>query len=166
VKKLLAIIFLALQLSCVPVLGSTYNVIKQKELVEIYNIAFQSFMPRTDDLENIKYIAVNMKSDIFKDFNEKEKQQILDSFKKYNKEVINESVETIKEKGIADKYGNLKEPCGVSLNIVEVQIVSDHKVIIEGYYYFSPLSGIGRQSTIEKIDGKWKLTHLKFLYIA
>lgn len=50
-KKFIAITLLILHMCCISVLGIPNNLVKQNELVEIYKIAFQSFMPKVYELK-------------------------------------------------------------------------------------------------------------------
>ena len=47
---------------------------------------------------------------------------------------------------------------GVLLDVTEVRIKSDKKVIVEASKFRSGTGAIGSQFTVEKEDGTWKIT--------
>jgi translation initiation factor 2 beta subunit (eIF-2beta)/eIF-5 len=142
-----------------------------KELVDIYTIAFDSFAPRflpkagTPKIykRTYDYLAINMRSKYFDNISQEGKQQILDYFKnKYDIEVMNESPETLREKGLATMFGSdvtLKGngKVGILLEIDNEKIVSKTERVIDGYWIVTPVSAEFFRTTIVFKDGQWKL---------
>jgi hypothetical protein len=106
-----------------------------------------------------------MRSKPFDNISQEVKQQILDYFKnKYDIEVINESLDTLTEKGLGTKQlpgsdvsliNNGK--IGILVGTLNEKIVSKTKRVIEGYWHITPVSGAGFGTTIVFKDGQWKL---------
>lgn len=150
---------------------SSYNNdkrISNEQLTQIYFIAFDSFISDYKYIKDVDYIALEMKSDFSTSFSEEDKDMIIKYFEKYNKNVVNESLDSLIDKGIADKYGSLKsgEIQGILSVIQDVKIISDKKVVIEGLRYLTRLSGAGFRSIIVYKDGKWQLENRELLYVA
>lgn len=168
-KKVILLTVLLLQIISITVFASTNKTVKEEDLVQIYSIAFNSFIPTQKEMmDNKNYIAVNMKTENFKEISEKGKQQILNSFKKYGISVVNESLGTLKEKELTGKHdslykNNLK---GILFNIKDVYFQSDKEVVIEGSWYTTGTAGEGFISDIVYENGKWKLKDRKRIWIS
>lgn len=168
-KKIFIFILFTIQLFSISALGYSSNTLEEDDLVQIYSIALNSFMPDSIVTDSIKYIAIDMNTKFFDNISQNGRKEILSNFKKYDKKIINESLDSLKEKGLADKFGNLlsdKNISGLLLSITTVNITRDNEIIIEGNYYESPIAGKGFVSTLKKIDGEWKLINTKLLYIS
>lgn len=159
-KEILLFIIIIFNLSCNNVYGHTTKEISEKQLVKIYTVALDSFVPEAKYLENKSYIAIDMSSSFFDSISQEGKQQILDYFKnKYNMEVMNASIDTLKEKGLANKYGTLSSngKRGLLLFINDVKFKSENEVVINGSWYVSGVAGKFYKSTIVLKNGKWTL---------
>lgn len=156
-------------MSTIPVLGYVGETITEKDLTEIYSIALNSFIPDQYTLDHISYISVDMTTQYYDNISIKGREEILDSLKKYGKTLMTDSLEGLKQKGLADKNGNVninEELFGVILEIRNIIFTSDNEVHVEGRYYMSPLAAKGFISTIRFEDGKWQLKNSKLLYVA
>jgi hypothetical protein len=147
-----------------------------KELVDIYTIAFDSFIPTEEaiNMNKIDYLAIDMRSKSFDSISQEGKQQILDYFKnKYNIEVMNESLNTLVEKVLATKQlpgsdvsliSNGRR--GVLLGTLNEKIVSKTEVVIEGYWHLTPTASAGFSTTIVFKDGQWKLQKIDSMGVS
>jgi len=146
----------------------------EKELVDIYTIALDSFVP-TEEVINMNktdYLAIDMSTTFFDNISQEGKQQILDYFKnKYNIEVMNASLDTLKEKGLTSnggKYVGLisNEKRGILLGILNEKIVSETEVVIEGYWFLTAVAAAGFSTTIVFKDGQWKLQKTGMIWVS
>jgi hypothetical protein len=146
----------------------------EKELVDIYKIAFDSFLSRKGTLnKEYDYLAIDMSTTFFDNISQEGKQQILDYFKnKYNIEVMNESLNTLVEKGLATKivgkYVMLKSngKWGILVKIINEKIVSETEVVIEGQWFVSPTAAEGYSTTIVFEEGQWKLQKTGIIWVS
>lgn len=129
---------------------------------DIYTIALDSYMPIDEGLNSdMQYIAINTQT--LENATDEDIKRILDFFKKYKVDVIDESFESLKEKGMV-KDGNYIE--GVLLVIESINQVSENRVIIEGSKFRSGIGAIGVKSTIIKENGKWILDSAEMTWIS
>jgi len=146
----------------------------EKELVDIYTIALDSFLSTKGTLnKNYDYLAIDMSSTFFDNISQEAKQQILDYFKnKYNIEVMNESLNTLTEKGLATNLAGsdaiLKSngKWGILIGIINEKIVSETEVVIEGQWFVSPTAAEGFRTTIVFKDGQWKLQKTGIIWVS
>ncbi len=121
---------------------------------DIYISVFDVLMEEDDALnDDMAYIAIN--GDALANASSEDIDKILEHFEKYDVDVINESMESLTEKGmvIDDFYIE-----GVYLEVTDVQIESSTKVIIEASKYKSGLGAIGMSFTLEKEKDHWTIT--------
>lgn len=143
-----------------------------KDLVDIYKIAFDSFVPKRGVLSiyerKYDYLAIDMRSKSFDKISQEGKQQILDYFKNnYKIEVMNESPETLTEKGLATMFASdLTLINGVLLGIYNEKIVSKTEVVIEGYWHVTPVAAEYFRTTIVVKDGRWQLQKIDFMGLS
>lgn len=134
----------------------------QDNLAEIYRIALDSFMPLDEALNHdMKYIAID--GDTLKNIDKDGKNSIMDYFKKYNVDVMDASLEDLKEKGLFNKGRGID---GILLSISEIKVESDDRVMVEGSKYRSPLGAIGVECVIVYKDDKWQLENSKITWIS
>ena len=147
----------------------------EKQLVDIYTIALDSFVPTEEaiNMNKTDYLAIDMSSTFFDNISQEGKQQILDYFKnKYNIEVMNASLDTLKEKGLTSsvggKYVNLKSngKRGILLGILNEKIESETEVVIEGYWFSGAVAAAGFRTTIVFKDGQWELQKTGMIWIS
>ena len=161
-KKIFLFTVVILSLISTNVYSNTTKEISEKQLIEIYTVALDSFVPKKEGINiyNKDYLAIDMSSTFFDSILQEGKQQILDYFKnKYNMEVMNASVDTLKEKGLASKYGTLKYngKRGLLLFISDVKFKSESEAVINGSWYVSGVAGESYKSRIVLKNGKWIL---------
>lgn len=139
------------------------KVTAKDHLPEIYIQAFDSFMPLDEGLNGeMKYIAIDMSN--LNSLNITGKEKILNHFKKYGVEVMEASLEDLKQKGLFNERSLSLE--GILLSIKEVDIQSDTKVQIEGSKYRSGLGAIGVITTVVYKDGKWQVEKANITWIS
>jgi hypothetical protein len=109
----------------------------------------------------MEYIAIN--SQTLSNASDEDIIKIKDYFIKYEVEIIDESFNTLSEKGMVKK-GNYIE--GLLLEITDVNIISDNKVIIEGSKFRSGLGAVGVKSTVIKSNGEWQLESADMTWIS
>lgn len=121
---------------------------------DIYITVFESLMEDDKALNaDMKYIAINVAA--LTNATEEDIDIIFDYFGKYNVDVIDESYQTLEEKGMVLEYDYIE---GVLLDVTEVRIKTDNKVIVEASKFRSGTGAIGSQFTVEKEDGVRKIT--------
>ena len=136
--------------------------IKPSKYYSIYTEVLDSYMGKDPGLESgMKYIAIDLES--LKNAEEKDKENILKYFAKYNLEVKGESFKTLKEKGMV-KEGNYIE--GLLLSVENVEFVSDSEVIIEGSKFRSGTGALGFKSVVKYDGEKWVLKETKETWIS
>ncbi|WP_315121662.1 hypothetical protein [uncultured Clostridium sp.] len=111
--------------------------------------------------DDIKYIAIDF--DTLKGVEGEEKNLIIKYFEKYNLEVIDESFESLKEKGMV-KEGNYIE--GILLSIKSIEFTSDNRAVVKGSKFRSGKGAVGFKSTIKLSDGQWKLENTDMTWIS
>lgn len=132
-------------------------------LEDVYNAALDSFMNLDQGLNSdMKYIAIDTKS--LKGINEENKKAIIEHFKKYNVEVMDASIDDLKEKGLFNKETLSLQ--GILLSVSKFEKKSDAKIIIEGSKYRSGLGAIGVKCTVVYKDGLWKVESSDIRWIS
>lgn len=127
----------------------------------IYSQVLDSYMTIDPGLnDDIKYIAIDF--DTLEGV-EEEKNLIKKYFEKYNLEVIDESFESLKEKGMV-KEGNYIE--GILLSIESIEFTSDNRAVVEGSKFRSGKGAVGFKSTIKLSNGQWKLENTDMTWIS
>ncbi|MEG0773851.1 hypothetical protein [Clostridium sp.] len=172
-RKFIVLILLIIQISTIPVLGYVSETITEKDLTEIYSIALNSFILDQYTLDHISYISVDMSTQYYDNISINGREEILGSLKKYGKTLVTDSLEGLKQKGLADNYGNVNVSQnetvvkrGLILRIWKVSFISENEVQIQGDCYETPIAGKGFISTIIFKDEKWQLKNSKLLYVA
>lgn len=146
----------------------------QKQLVDIYKIALDSFLPKENaiNVNNIDYLAIDMTNTNFDNISQESKQEILNYFKdKYSIEVINASIDILKESGLTSDIGNdtnliSKDKKGVLLGILNISVKSKTEVIIEGYWFFTSVASEGIRTTIVLKDKEWHLQKTDVIWMS
>ncbi|MCT4544463.1 MAG: hypothetical protein N4A63_13030 [Vallitalea sp.] len=129
---------------------------------DVYSIALDSFITVDEGLNSdMEYIAIN--SQTLSNASDEDIIKIKDYFIKYEVEIIDESFNILSEKGMVKK-GNYIE--GLLLEITDVNIISDNKVIIEGSKFRSGLGAVGVKSTVIKSNGEWQLKSADMTWIS
>lgn len=130
---------------------------------QIYSIALDSYISTYDwDIINIEnYIAVDMSTEPFKKLSEKDKQVILEHLKKYNLPVMEESYDTLKEKGFVEKKNGFDYIDGILLVINKIEIKNANEIIVEGLWFTGTIAGKLLKSTIVYKDNEWQLKEVK-----
>lgn len=138
--------------------------VSEKELVEIYIIALDSFASEAY-LEEKSYIAIDMETSFFEGISCESKEEIVGFFKdKYELEALNASFEKLKKIGlVSDKLESLKAngKRGVILIMDGVEFISNKEVEITGFWFVSGVGAEYYKDTIISEDGKWILKEKK-----
>jgi hypothetical protein len=138
------------------------NTAEESIYSEIYIIALESFMSLDEALNHeMKYIAIN--NDTLIKATEADVDTVVDYFKKYAVDVINESYKTLKEKDMVIDEFYIE---GVLLEIETVEFLSEDKVVVEGSKYKSGLGAIGVKAILIKEDGHWILESADITWIS
>lgn len=133
------------------------NSFNEKELVEIYIAAFDSFIPEKG-IDDRDYMAIYLENDIFDNISQESKKKIMSYFRnKYKIEVLNESEETLREKGYANKHGDIvyNGKKGILLGVQDIRIISKDKVEVDGYWIVSWIGGRGATTILNNKNGIW-----------
>jgi hypothetical protein len=129
---------------------------------EIYIVALESFMSLDEALNHeMKYIAIN--NDTLIKATEADVDIVVDYFKMFGVDVINESYKTLKEKDMVIDEFYIE---GVLLEIETVEFLSEDKVVVEGSKYKSGLGAIGVKAILIKEDGHWILESADITWIS
>ncbi len=130
---------------------------------QMYCIALEALIPEDEGLNSdAKYIAIDMKK--LKGIGEEDIESIKEYFKKYNNRILNESFESLKEKGI-DKYNNF---CleGILLSTESINIISKNEIEIKCTKFRSGDGAIGLKINVIYEDGKWVAKKKDMLWIS
>lgn len=148
--------------------------VSESQLVDIYIIALDSFVPKGKaiSINNADYLAIDMSSQSFNNISQEGKQQILDYFKnKYNIDVINASLETLKEQGLTSSNGNdvdliSNNKNGILLGILSIKNEYKTKIVVEGYWFFTSVASEGIRSIVVLEDGQWQLKESNMIWMS
>ena len=156
-------IFIILILSIIFSVSACTDKKIEPNYAEIYSLTLDSYMPIDSALNyEMKYIAIDTKT--LKNATKEDVKYILEYFDKYGVDVIDESSESLAEKGLIRKEkGNSLE--GILLSIDKVEAKSDKEIILEGSKFKSGLGAIGVR-TIIIYDDKWKIKESSMTYIS
>jgi len=133
-----------------------------KNLAEIYSLALDSFMPLDKGLNHdMKFIAIDTST--LKEATGDDKKQVLDYFKKYGVEVLDASLEELKERGLFEEKKMALD--GILLRIKSIDVKLD-MVTIEGSKYRSGTGAIDVISTLIYKAGKWQLKEAEMTWIS
>lgn len=139
----------------------------QDEWIDVYKIALESFIPE-NGIADIDYIAIDLNAKFYDKISDKGKQETLNYFKKYDVQVFNASADTLKQKGLANEYGELfyngKE--GILLEIEQIDSVSDSLVVMSGYWYVGLIAARGATTYINFKNGEWILRNRFWTWIS
>ena len=125
-----------------------------------------------NNINNADYLAIDMSSQSFNNISQEGKQQILDYFKnKYNIDVINASLETLKEQGLTSSNGNdvdliSNNKNGILLGILSIKNESKTKIVVEGYWFFTSVTSEGLRSIVVFEDGQWQLKESNMIWMS
>lgn len=133
-------------------------------LGEIYCTALDSIMERDKALHNdMKFISIDMSN--FYDLDEQDKEEIISFFKeKYKVDVMDDSFEQLKEKGLYNPETNTLD--GVLLEIEKVDFKLNDTIYFKGSKFHSGLGAVGLGVTVHFKDGDWKVKETKLLWIS
>lgn len=132
-------------------------------IVDIYIAVLDSFMPLDEGLNRgMKYIAIDTST--LKYLPVGDKQELLKYFEKYNVEVMDASLEKLKEMGLFDEKTLSLD--GILLRIKDIEILSEKRAIIEGSKYRSGKGAIGVKCIVEYKNGKWKVEKADITWIS
>lgn len=140
------------------------KVLRQNEgmgIIEPLILAYDAMYTGNKDPEK-DYIILDMESLFFTDTTVEYRQKAIQYFQKYNKPVLNASVVTLQQIGLADSVGELKINAHL-LMLTKVDSVSLGNLVIEGCKWFSPNSYTHFRVGIEKVNNKWKVTKVDIL---
>lgn len=139
------------------------TVTSKDNLEQIYCLALDSFMLLDEALNHeMKYIAIDTTT--MADITEEGRKQILDFFKKYGVEVMDASMEKLKEEGLFDENKLCLE--GILLRIESIDFEPGDRVVIKGSKYRSGTGAIGVISTLTYEDGNWELIEANITWIS
>ncbi|WP_238903194.1 hypothetical protein [Clostridium sp. YIM B02506] len=130
-------------------------------IIEPLILAYDAMYTGNKDPEK-DYIILDMESLFFTDTTVEDRQKAIQYFQKYNKTVLNASVVTLQQIGLADSVGELKINAHL-LMLTKVDSVSLGNLVIEGYKWFAPNSYTHFRVGIENVNNKWKVTKVDIL---
>lgn len=120
-------------------------------MADVYILALDALMPMDKGLNSeMKYIAIDTQT--LKDATDSDKKTILKYFEKYDVEIMDESMETLKTKGMVKEFSTLE---GILLQVVKIEKVSDSEYAIECSKFRSGDGAIGIKCVIKKENDKW-----------
>ena len=136
----------------------------KEHLGEIYSVALDSILKQDEGLNSdMEYIAIDMSNS--EELDESDKKEILNYFKeKYKVEVIDATLEELKEKGLYNP--DMMRLDGVLLKIKKVDFKFNNKILFEGSKYRSGLGAIGVEVKVHYKDNKWKSKEVKMTWIS
>lgn len=123
--------------------------------IQAYNIIYNyDKEPKKD------FIILDTESIYFVDTTYQERQQLISSFNKYNKTIINSSLFKLKEIGLVNKNGTILIN-GDLLMITNVSSNEDNSLIIEGSKYHSSTAAYFYKVTLRDKDGIWEIQDIQ-----
>lgn len=136
----------------------------KENLGEIYSLALGSIMEKDKGLDGgMEFIAIDMSN--FEDFEEQDKQEVLDYFKdKYDIEVMDSTYEKLVEEGRYNPDTTALD--GILLRLEKVKFPLNDSVVFEGSKFRSGLGAIGVEVTIQFENGKWTIKESKDIWIS
>mgnify|MGYP003468179662 CR=1 FL=1 len=147
------------------VLSACNSGLEPKEhLGEIYSVALDSIMKQDEALSSdMKYIAIDMSN--FEEVDESDKKEILSYFKeKYKVEVMDATLEQLKEKGLYNS--DTMSLDGVLLKLEKVDFKFNNKIFFEGSKYRSVSGAVGVEVKVHYKDNKWKSKEVKMTWVS
>jgi hypothetical protein len=141
-----------------------YGINPKEHLGEIYSVALNSIMEQDEALSSdMEFIAIDMSN--FDDVNENDKKEIINYFsEKYKIEVIDATLDELKEKGLYNPATSVLN--GVLLRLDKVELNFNNKVFFEGSKYRSGLGAVGVKVTVHYEDDNWKVKETKMTWIS
>lgn len=136
---------------------------ENSKLAKLYAAVLDSFIPIDNGLNgDMKYIAIDTNTLV--DATKEDKEYILNYFKKYNVEVMDESFETLKEKGMV-KECNYLEGLLLQIDVDKIKI-SNNKAVIEGSKFRSGIGAIGVRCEAVYKNGNWVIEKADMTWIS
>lgn len=136
-------------------LSACNNEVEPKEhLGEIYSVALDSIMEQDYSLNrNMKFIAIDMSD--FEGADGSDKEEIVKYFNdKYNVEVMDATLEQLKEKGLYDSDAAVLD--GVLLEVEIINFRSNNQLPFKGSKYRSGKGAIGVEGKVHYRDNGWR----------
>jgi len=119
-------------------------------------------MPIDEGLnDDMKYIAIDTHT--LENATNADKKAVLEYFKKYDVEIMDESFESLKEKGMVKDLNSLD---GLLLRIEKVDKISDNEIIIECSKFRSGLGAVGVKCVLKKENNKWIIDSSQMSWIS
>ncbi|ABN53770.1 MAG TPA: hypothetical protein DEF39_00680 [Hungateiclostridium thermocellum] len=119
-------------------------------------------MPIDEGLnDDMKYIAIDTHT--LENATNADKKTVLEYFKKYDVEIMDESFESLKEKGMVKDLNSLD---GLLLRIEKVDKISDNEIIIECSKFRSGLGAVGVKCVLKKENNKWIIDSSQMSWIS
>lgn len=136
----------------------------EERLGEIYSVALDSIMELDEGLNGeMEYIAIDMSN--FEGLDEYGKKEIFSYFEeKYNVEVMDATLDQLKEKGLF--HEDTMSLDGVLLSIDKFVVLSNNTVPFEGSKYRSALGGIGVKGIVHYNDDQWEIKEANITSIS
>lgn len=167
-----AIILLVIFTICsISTQASMVRELSEKDLIQIYILALESFIPENFDTAYKENIVIELYTEPFNNISDEGKEEILRYFsKKYNREVkgVNlkeREAKMLEKKKITNKFEPIIERESVALVISKKEIKNDSEIVIEGYWYRGFFSARGATTTIV-FDTKWNLKERIWTWIS
>ena len=108
-----------------------------------------------------KYIAINTKT--LENATQRNIDYIFNWFVKYNNDIIDESFESLEEKGMVKEFNSLE---GLLLEVISIKEISEEEVIIELSKFRSGIGAIGMRYTLIQNDSTWEVKEKGMMWIS
>ncbi len=157
-KLFIIIICLSMLIGC----RSDEVIAVEDDYIAVYNIVFTAIKDEDGILDNsIPYIAIDGKS--LMNISEDGLNQVLSTVKSWNETVIDESIETLEEKGmmIDDHYLE-----GILLEILSIEYTEDNKFLVHARKFKSRKGAVTVSYLLERKDGRWIIEEVEMTGIS
>ena len=129
---------------------------------DIYTLALESLMEEENGLNSdMKYLAINFKT--LSNIDENDVSMIMKYFAKYDVEVLDESFNSLNDKGMVFESNYIE---GVLLEVTNVEVINKKKFKVECSKFRSGKGAIGLECIIIFTGGSWKVEETKITWIS
>lgn len=126
-------------------------------IIDAITLAYHAMYTKTKN-HTEDYIILDIESIYFVDTTFEERSELLTSFNKYNKTVLNSSLFKFQQIGLANKLGELK--INARLLIINNLHSSDNPLIIEGTNWFGPVDADLYRIELSIKNNKWSIKNI------
>ncbi len=151
--KLISFILMTLIISGCAIDNNTDETYETLDYGIIYSLVFDAFILEDEGLNSdMTYIAIDVES--MSRAKTDEVTYVFEQLSKYGVEVIDESFESLKSKGLVGAGNSLE---GILLEVSSFELTEDGRVVVNGSKSRSGDGAIFLECSLIKVDGVWTL---------